>query len=129
MSEKKLVFDDKISSGNFSNKKIEKLREFNIEYQGGECFCKKELIDYAKDAHIIYNNGVVDIDQKVMEKLPKLKAVIRRGIGYDNINIVAAANRGIIVSNTPGFCAEEVSTHAVAFILSFVAMYLGEVKA
>lgn len=42
------------------------------------------------------------IDAKVMDAAPDLKIIIRAGAGYDNIDLQAASDRGIIVENTPG---------------------------
>ncbi|MCM1032353.1 MAG: 3-phosphoglycerate dehydrogenase [Odoribacter sp.] len=42
------------------------------------------------------------IDAQVIAAAPKLKIIVRAGAGYDNIDIKTAAERGIIVENTPG---------------------------
>jgi D-3-phosphoglycerate dehydrogenase len=46
---------------------------------------------------------------RVLEASPQLKVISRTGVGYDAIDVTAATERGIIVSNTPG-----VNRHAVA---------------
>lgn len=42
------------------------------------------------------------IDAEIMAAAPDLKIIIRAGAGYDNIDLKAASERGIIVENTPG---------------------------
>lgn len=42
------------------------------------------------------------IDAEVMAAAPDLKIIVRAGAGYDNIDLKAASERGIIVENTPG---------------------------
>lgn len=42
------------------------------------------------------------IDAEVMDAAPDLKIIVRAGAGYDNIDLKAASERGIIVENTPG---------------------------
>jgi D-3-phosphoglycerate dehydrogenase len=58
------------------------------------------------------------ITRRVIEQLPRLKAISRYGIGYDMIDVAAAAERGIPVSNVPHYCTEEVATHAFALLLA-----------
>lgn len=58
------------------------------------------------------------ISDRVMAALPGLRAVVRYGIGMDNIDTCAAAARQIAVSNVADYCVNEVADHAFAFILS-----------
>jgi D-3-phosphoglycerate dehydrogenase / 2-oxoglutarate reductase len=50
---------------------------------------------------------------------PELKIVARVGVGLDNIAVLAATRRGIWVTNVPDYCIEEVSDHAVGFVLAW----------
>lgn len=120
MIRKKIVFNDDTQWAPIKKEEIERLKIFNIEYIGRNCLVEGDYIKYAKDADIIFNQGSHKITKKIIENLPKLKAIIRRGIGYDNIDIKTATEKCICVSNTPGFCVDEVSTHAIALLLSFV---------
>ena len=47
-----------------------------------------------------------------------LRIVQRMGVGLDNIDLPAAAVAGAVVANVPDYCAEELSDHAVALLLS-----------
>ncbi|NEO33251.1 MAG: C-terminal binding protein [Symploca sp. SIO3C6] len=58
------------------------------------------------------------VDANYLSKFPNLKAIIRYGVGFDNIDLDACRARGIKVCNTPDYCTEEVSTSAVAMILN-----------
>jgi D-3-phosphoglycerate dehydrogenase len=53
-----------------------------------------------------------------MKALPKLKGVVRYGVGVDNIDLEAARELRIGVANVPTYCLEEVSNHAMAMMLS-----------
>lgn len=46
--------------------------------------------------------------------------VIRYGVGYDNIDLAAAASRGLKVGYVPDYCADEVAEHAAAAVLSLL---------
>lgn len=48
-----------------------------------------------------------------------LRAVARLGVGLDNIDVAAASQRGAYVTNVPDYCLEEVSDHAVGFVLDW----------
>jgi D-3-phosphoglycerate dehydrogenase len=53
-----------------------------------------------------------------MEELPNCKIIARYGIGVDTIDIEAATDLGIMVSNNPSYCVDEVAEHALALMLS-----------
>ena len=50
---------------------------------------------------------------------PALRVVARMGVGLDNIDVAAATGGGILVTNVPDYCVEEVSDHAVALVLAW----------
>jgi D-3-phosphoglycerate dehydrogenase len=54
----------------------------------------------------------------VLDALPKVKGVVRYGIGVDNIDVKGAKEAGRMVSNVPNYCQEEVSDHTLSMILS-----------
>lgn len=51
------------------------------------------------DALIIRSDKV---DAEVLAAAPKLKVVVRAGAGYDNVDLAAAKEKGVVVENTPG---------------------------
>ena len=50
---------------------------------------------------------------------PALRMVARMGVGLDNIDVDAATTSGVLVTNVPDYCVEEVSDHAVALVLAW----------
>ena len=58
------------------------------------------------------------IDDDVLSRLPQLSAIVRYGIGLDNVDLDAAAARGITVTNVPDYCVDEVAAHAVALVIA-----------
>jgi D-lactate dehydrogenase len=58
------------------------------------------------------------IGQAEMEALPKLKLIATRSTGYDHIDLAAAAQRGILVSNVPGYGETAVAEHTFALMLT-----------
>jgi phosphoglycerate dehydrogenase-like enzyme len=57
---------------------------------------------------------------EVIARLVKTRIIVRNGVGYDNIDVAAAAARGIPVSNVPDYGTEEVADHTVALALALV---------
>ncbi|MDR3303603.1 MAG: C-terminal binding protein [Treponema sp.] len=76
-----------------------------------------EVIDGAKDADAVILMAV-RISREVIDALPQLKFVGRCGIGYDNVDIEAAANRGVVVCNVPDHCTYEVASHTFALMMA-----------
>ena len=58
------------------------------------------------------------IDASTLDRLPTVRAIVRYGIGLDNIDVAAARERGIAVSNVPDYCIDEVAEHAIAMVLA-----------
>ena len=75
-------------------------------------------MDYDKDVEVLLV-WHAPINRDVLDKFPKLKAVIRYGVGYDNVDFSATRERGVIVCNTPDYGVDEVADSAVAMILCF----------
>ena len=61
---------------------------------------------------------LTQVTAELMEGLPRLKHIVRAGIGVDNIDLEAAKARGIAVYNLPHYCQDEVADHTVAMILA-----------
>ncbi len=56
--------------------------------------------------------------RNVFSSLSNLRFVVSVGVGYDQMDVDAATELGIMVANVPDFCLEEVSDHAMALILA-----------
>ena len=77
-----------------------------------------EIIERAKDADIIVVNKTV-IDRKVIEELPTLKFIAETATGYNNIDLTAAKEKGVVVSNVPAYSTDSVVQMIFAHILNF----------
>jgi D-3-phosphoglycerate dehydrogenase len=58
------------------------------------------------------------VDRRALEAAPKLKVAVRSGVGYENFDLAAFAERGIPACNVPDYGSEEVAVHALALILA-----------
>ena len=68
------------------------------------------------DALIIFHE--VTLPRGIIERLTRCRAIVRCGTGYDQIDLVAAGERGIPVSNVPDYGVDEVADHAIALALA-----------
>lgn len=70
------------------------------------------------EADMIILGAVEPFDAAALAALTHCRAVIRRGVGYDNVDVEAATRLGIVVANVPDASVEEVSDHALTLLLS-----------
>ena len=78
----------------------------------------EEFLDAAKDCDALLNTYAGPITADVMSKMPKCRIIARYGIGVDTIDLEAATRAGIIVTNNPTYCIEEVAEHTLALLLA-----------
>lgn len=62
---------------------------------------KTELLKNLADADVVITRSSTDVDAKFLAAVKHLKAIVRAGVGVDNIDIDACSKRGIIVMNVP----------------------------
>jgi len=70
------------------------------------------------DADALVVRSAVQVDAKMLQSAPKLRAIGRAGVGVDNIDIDAATHSGIVVMNTPGANAVAVAELALGLMIS-----------
>lgn len=58
------------------------------------------------------------MNAEAISSLKKCKIINRYGVGHDNVDLAAARQAGIIVTNVPDYCAEDVSDHALALMMA-----------
>src|SRR5688500_11516692 len=78
----------------------------------------KEFDGHLAEAEALVVRGAVKVTRDVLAKSPKLKVIGRAGVGYDNIDVEACTDRGVLVMNTPGGNAVSVAEHTIALMLS-----------
>ena len=78
----------------------------------------EEFLPQAADCDALLNTYAGPITAEVMAKMPKCRIIARYGIGVDTIDLEAATRAGIIVTNNPTYCIEEVAEHTMALLLA-----------
>ncbi len=86
--------------------------------------------DYGALADVDYIiNRTLPIDKALLSSCPKLKFIAKYAVGFDNIDVAAAAQRSIPVTNCKGFNSDSVAELTVALMIdscrNLYPMYLG----
>ena len=67
---------------------------------------------------VIEDEKSYPFSKQIIESLEKCRIISRTGIGFENVDLKAATQMGIYVSNVPDYCIPEVSDHAIGLVLS-----------
>jgi C-terminal binding protein len=74
------------------------------------------------DAILLFHD-VERMSDATFERAKRCKVVVRAGVGYNNVDLLAAGRRGIAVCNVPDYGTEEVADHSMMLLLA-VARHL-----
>lgn len=107
-----------VSDYDYPDLAIEKgiLEPIGAEVIGAQCKTGEGLLDYARDADAILIQ-YAKVKRPTIEKLEKCKALCRYGAGVDIVDVDAAYEHGMVVTNVPYYCVEEVAEHVVTLAL------------
>jgi C-terminal binding protein len=83
-----------------------------------------DLLPHLAEAEaIILFHDIERMGDSTFARAPRCRAVVRAGVGYNNVDLVAAGRRGIAVCNVPDYGTEEVADHSIMLLLA-VARHL-----
>jgi D-3-phosphoglycerate dehydrogenase len=81
------------------------------------CVTEDDVIRVAADADALLI-AFAPITRRVLSALSRCRIVARYGIGVEMIDLEAATELGIVVTNVPDFCLDEVADHTLALLLA-----------
>ena len=86
-------------------------------HKRGPCHTPEELLEALRDADvsICWHEPYT---REVLANVPRLKGVIRTGVGVDTVDLDAATEYGIVIANFPEFCTREVANHAIVLMMA-----------
>jgi glyoxylate reductase len=77
------------------------------------------LIERARGKHAIVSQLTDKLSREVISQLdPEVRVIANVAVGYDNIDIPAATERGILVTNTPGILSDTTADFAFALLMA-----------
>ena len=99
------------------NKSEEEYRKIGATLVQKSCRTEDDLLSIATDADAIMAASV-PYSKKVIEKLTKCRIISCLVMGYDGIEVDAATEFGIYVTNVPDYCLQEMAEHTLALIFA-----------
>ena len=102
-------------------KMLQKRKSIQLDFYGKDKkIPRRELLKRVKGADIILSILTEHMDAEVMDAAgPQLKMIANYAVGFNNIDLVAAKERSIVVTNTPGpEIVESVAEHSIALIFA-----------
>jgi D-3-phosphoglycerate dehydrogenase len=114
-----IIPDDfpQVVTGSPAEERIRDLGELKIYRSKAET--EDELIARLKESEVVINTrAFTPLTGRVLSSCPKLRMISILGTGTDNVDLKAAAELGITVTNTPGANALAVAEHTVALLFS-----------
>ncbi len=79
---------------------------------------RQVLLEHVRDVEGLLCLLTDKVDAELMNKAPKLRVVSNYAVGYDNVDVVEATRRGIIVTNTPEVLTETAADLAFALMMA-----------
>jgi glyoxylate reductase len=101
-------------------KALDRLRERHETdvWSGSDPPTREQLIEHARDAEGLLCLLTDTIDRELLAELPRLRAISNYAVGWDNIDIEAASERGIPVGNTPDVLTEATADLTFGLLLA-----------
>lgn len=123
MARFKVLLTDKIDRAGIEI--LEKVADLRFASSLSEEVLAKEASDV--DGMVVRVPAV--ITRKILENARKLKVIARFGVGYDNIDVAAATEKGVVVTYTPGANTLSVAEYTVALMFTLAKQIIQADKA
>jgi glyoxylate reductase len=106
-----------VLTNNFHLSGVEKMRQmFDLKIREADT-PKETWLAWLAEANAICSGGRTKIDGELLDKAPNVKVVSQIAAGYDNIDVAACSQRGVLVGNTPGVVTDATADIAFGLIL------------
>ena len=93
------------------------MQHYGLDVKQVEANTPQAILDHAADCEILFVVATA-LPPEVINQLKHCRLISRLGNGTDKIAVATATERGIIVSNAPYFCVEEMADHIMAMLLA-----------
>jgi len=108
-----------ITDNRFGDSEIERgvLEGAGVELRVAQCRSSADVASAGREADALLVNAA-PADAAAIEALERCRVIARYGVGVDNVDVEAAARRGIAVKTVPGYCDIEAAEHALGLLLA-----------
>jgi len=79
---------------------------------------EEEVAAACKDADALIVT-YAKVGRTALAGMPKLKIMVRSGVGYDSLDVPAATERKVMVCNVPDYCISDLAEHTMALLLAW----------
>src|SRR4030081_1307042 len=109
----RVFISDKLGAGG-----LELLKKSGLEVDTRPGLKDKALQEAMQAADGMVVRSETKVTAQLLESPGKLRAIVRAGVGVDNIDVAAATRKGIIVMNTPGGNTVSTAEHTVTMLMA-----------
>lgn len=95
------------------------LEPLGAQVAGHQCRTEEDVLAAVAGSRVVIAQ-FAPITRRVLASLAAGAAVVRYGIGVDNIDLEAARELGVAVANVPDYCIDEVADHTVMLLLALL---------
>ena len=87
------------------------------QWEKSEPIPRDVLLEWATEAEGIIASNTIVVDEELLQHAPKLKVIAQAAVGYDNIDVEACTQYGILFGNTPGVLVDATADLAFSLLL------------
>lgn len=109
-----VVVTDHLAEAGVEKPVLDGIAEVRLLQTGNEA----DVVARGSDADVLLVYHDIKLNAPTLEALTRCKAVIRCGVGFDNVDLAAAGRNGMVVCNVPDYGTEEVADHALMLMLA-----------
>ena len=99
------------------NEELAVCERYGLNLQLFQCKTEDDLILRLPGYPAVLNQ-YAPFTERVFDRLPDLKVIVRYGVGVNNIDLEAASRHGVAVCNVPDYGVQEVASHAFALMMA-----------
>ena len=89
-----------------------------VTNQEDKLFTRDELFKLLEGAVGVQSYSADRIDAELLDRCPDLRAVCNTAVGYNNIDLAACSERGVMATNTPGVLDNSVADYAIGLMIA-----------
>ncbi|EMA35163.1 C-terminal binding protein [Halobiforma nitratireducens] len=94
------------------------LEESGVELDVRETHTETAVAEALGEADALVADVHTPVTADTLEDADDLRLIARAGTGFDNVDVGAADDRDVYVTNVPDYCTDEVATHALGLLLA-----------
>jgi D-3-phosphoglycerate dehydrogenase len=104
------------------------LEKIGVDFDQALGLSRDQIIDRVKDADILHVTPRTAVDAEMMDSLPNLRLLLAWGNGYEQIDLEAASERGIVVCNAGAYSNPDVAEMALTHIYTCGRKFLRHIR-